>query len=58
VRGRSWVDKGRGKNALFNALVFLSKTFVRACRAMNEEQPESLQGIFKMLGGFALKKTP
>lgn len=58
VRGRSWADKGRGKDALFNTLVFLSKIFIRACRAMNEEQPFVLQQAFKMLSKFADRKVP
>jgi hypothetical protein len=57
VRGRSWIDKERGTDGLFNTLVFLDKIFIRACRAMNEEQPEALQDIYKMISKFA-KKVP
>jgi len=49
VRARSWADEGRGKNALFNTAVFLCKTIVRGCRAMNEEQPDALQELFKTI---------
>jgi len=36
--------------ALFNVLVYLNKTFIHACRAMREEQPEKiLQSMFKMM---------
>ncbi len=59
VRARTWADKGRGKDALFNTLVFLSKIFVCACRVMNEEQPEDiLQDIQKLMKKFARKNTP
>jgi len=49
VRGSNWRDKERGNDALFNTLVFLDKIFIRACRAMNEEQPEALQDVYKMI---------
>ena len=41
---------GYGRLALFNVLVYLSKTFIHACRAMREDQPEEiLQGIFALM---------
>jgi hypothetical protein len=57
VRSRIWVDKGRGADALFNVLVFLDKIFIRACRAMNEQQPAALQDIFRTISNLA-RKTP
>lgn len=39
-----------GRLALFNVLVYLDKTFIHACRAMREDQPEDiLQDVFKMM---------
>jgi hypothetical protein len=55
VRARSWVDRERGIDALLNTLVFLDKIFIRACRAMNEEQPAALQTIFKAISKSARK---
>jgi hypothetical protein len=53
VRAKMGADTKRGRNALFNTLVFLSKLFVVACRAMNEEQPELiLQEIQKLMNEF------
>lgn len=53
VRAREGTDKKRGRDALFNTLVFVSKSFVVACRAMNEEQPEQiLQDIQKLMQTF------
>jgi len=43
-------DSEYGRLALFNVLVYLNKTFIHACRAMQEEQPEKiLQSMFKMM---------
>ncbi|MFZ0334045.1 MAG: DUF5677 domain-containing protein [Candidatus Acidiferrales bacterium] len=53
VHARSWIDKKRAGDALFNIAVFLNKLFVRACRAMNEEQPDVLQDLYKMISDFA-----
>lgn len=53
VRGRSWADAKCGDKALFNVTIFLCKTFIRACRAMNEEQPKVLQDMFKSVSKFA-----
>jgi uncharacterized protein (DUF4415 family) len=53
VHARSWVDKGRAEDALFNIAVFLDKLFIRACRGMNEEQPAVLQDLYKMISDFA-----
>jgi hypothetical protein len=55
VRARSWEDKGCGGDALFNTAVFLCKIFVHACRSMNEEQPDALQDMFKMISKFGRK---
>ena len=57
IRGRSWMDAERGEDALFNTVIFLCKIFIRACRAMNEEQPPILQAMFKMVSKFA-KASP
>ena len=38
VRPRSWIERGKSNNALFNVLAYTSKTFVRAYRAMRNEQ--------------------
>lgn len=53
VHARSWIDKGRAENALFNVVVFLDKLFIRACRGMNEEQPDVLQDLYKLISDFA-----
>lgn len=38
-----------GRLSLFNVLIYLNKTFIHACRAMQEEQPEEiLQCIFDL----------
>jgi uncharacterized protein DUF5677 len=59
VRARTWADKGRKGDALFNTLVFISKSFVVAFRTMNEEQPEAiLQEIHKQIKKFARGGTP
>jgi hypothetical protein len=47
------VDKERGEDALFNVAVILNKAFIRACRAMNEEQPAVLQELHKMISDLA-----
>jgi uncharacterized protein DUF5677 len=59
VRGRKWAGKGHERNALFNTLVFLSKMFVVAFRAMNEEQPENiLQDINQLMEKFVRNNVP
>jgi hypothetical protein len=59
VRDKKWAGKGHERNALFNTMVFLSKMFVAACRAMNEEQPEDiLQDIHKLMEKFVRKEAP
>lgn len=52
VHSRKWVDENRGNDALFNTVLVLCKIFARACRAMNEEQPEILQKLFKEISTF------
>jgi hypothetical protein len=43
-------DSGYCRLALFNVLVYLNKTFIHACRAMREEQPDSiLQDLFTLM---------
>lgn len=42
VRAKLELEKGRGVEALFNIAVFVSRTFIYACRAMNEEQPDEI----------------
>jgi hypothetical protein len=54
VRSRKREGKRHGVNALFNTLVFLSKSFIVSLRAMNEEQPAILQDIHKLMQKFAL----
>jgi hypothetical protein len=47
-------EKRRGYDALFNALIFLSKMFVCAFRAMNADQPEEILGeVGKLAKAFA-----
>jgi hypothetical protein len=54
TRARKGADKKRGRDALFNTLVFVSKIFVVALRAMNEDQPEAiLQDIHKLMLQYA-----
>jgi hypothetical protein len=53
VRARGWADADREKDSLFNIAVFLCKTFVCALRAMNEEQPEALEKLHKLISKFA-----
>jgi Family of unknown function (DUF5677) len=54
VRAKKKAEQRYGRRALFNAVVFLSKTFICACRAMREEQPESLQTLFNLSTKFAI----
>jgi hypothetical protein len=56
VRARGWEDRERGKDALFNTVVFLCKIFIHACRSMNEEQPAAVQDLHKMISKFNSKK--
>lgn len=43
-------DSDYGRLALFNVLVYVNKTFIHACRAMREDQPdEILQDIFRLM---------
>jgi len=53
VRARSWLDNGRDEDALFNVAVILSKIFIKACRVMNEDQPDVLHDLHKMISGVA-----
>jgi hypothetical protein len=55
VRSHKNEGKRHGVNALFNTLVFLSKSFIVSLRVMHEEQPEILQEIHKLMEKFALK---
>jgi len=57
VRDRAWADDPRGDDAIFNTLVFISKTFIAAFRAMREEQPEAiLKSMNKLIFRFSGKK--
>jgi hypothetical protein len=57
VGARRWIEKGRGADALFNTLVFISKIFICGCRVMREEQPENiLRDMNKLMKKFAVKK--
>jgi hypothetical protein len=50
VRSGPWDEEGYAHMALFNTVSFLSKTFIQACRAMREDQPEKiLNDLFKMM---------
>ena len=50
VRSRIEHESVYGRLSLFNVLVYLTKTFIQACRAMREEQPDKiLQDMFKMM---------
>lgn len=42
VHARAGVERSCGPDALFNALAYLSKSFVRAFRAMRQEQPDDI----------------
>ena len=54
IRARTYLDAGRGNDALFNVLVYLSKIFVRAYRAMRDDQPEDLlQEVYEATKRFA-----
>jgi Family of unknown function (DUF5677) len=55
VRARMHVEKRLGRLSIFNMLVFLCKTFVHACRAMNEEQPRALLRMYKMIAKCGMK---
>ena len=56
VVARRWIEQGRGADALFNTLVFLSKIIICGCRVMREEQPENiLRDINKLMKKFAVK---
>jgi hypothetical protein len=52
VHSRKWVDEKRGNDALFNVVLVLCKIFARACRAMNEEQPEIVGKLFTEISNF------
>jgi hypothetical protein len=42
IRGRMEAESGRGSDALFNVLMYLSKIFICAFRGMKADQPEEL----------------
>lgn len=53
VRARSSLERGKVDTALFNVLVYISKIFVRAYRAMREEQPEAiLADVYQCMKSF------
>jgi hypothetical protein len=57
VGARRWIEKGRGSDALFNTLVFISKIIICGCRVMREEQPENiLQDMNKLMKKFAVRR--
>lgn len=58
VRARIHEEKDCGGNALFVTVVALCKIFIRACRSMNEEQPDGVHELYKMIRKFADRKTP
>lgn len=47
-----------GEDALFIIVVILNKIFIRACRAMNEEQPSEIQEMHKMISDLAVAPKP
>src|SRR5258708_658627 len=50
-------EKDYSRLALFNVLVYLNKTFIQACHAMHEKQPEEvLQDMFRMMKKCIRKK--
>jgi hypothetical protein len=52
VRARISEEKRRATDALFITVGTLCKIFVRACRSMNEAQPEALQELYRMIPRF------
>ncbi|MGC2528807.1 MAG: DUF5677 domain-containing protein [Candidatus Acidiferrum sp.] len=57
VRARQHAEDGRGKDALFNVLVFLSKIFICGSRIMREDQPEKiLLDMQKLMKSYAKRK--
>jgi uncharacterized protein DUF5677 len=52
VRGRMQEEKYCAAFALFVTVCTLCKIFIRACRSMNEAQPEAIQELFKMIRKF------
>ncbi len=54
VRARIWLEANKADNALFNVLVYISKAFICAYRAMHDEQPEEiLADLHRTLQSFA-----
>jgi len=53
VRARNWIDTGRGDDAAFNVVATLQKIVIRACRAMNEEQPDVLKEMQDLISEVA-----
>ena len=53
VRAGIELEHKLGADALFNTIVFLCKTFLSACRAMNEDQPEAVLAMQKLISKFA-----
>jgi Family of unknown function (DUF5677) len=53
VHAGARAEEGLGENALFNTVVFITKTFIAGFRAMHEEQPDKiLRAMFKLMSGF------
>ena len=56
---RHQTEQGLGDNALFNALVFLSKIFITGCRGMRIDQPEDiLRSMHDSISSYAHVLTP
>ena len=58
VRARNMLSHRYANNALFNVLAFLSKIFVCAFRALNQEQPEVLLEIHQHMASYADQCAP
>ena len=52
VRIRKDLDQLCAADALFVTVVTICKVFVFACRSMNEDQPDALQELYKMIRKF------
>jgi uncharacterized protein DUF5677 len=58
IRARGHEEIDMAGHALFVTVGTLCKIFIRACRSMNEEQPEAIRELYKMISKFADRKAP
>lgn len=56
IRARNQEEKDCAGHALFVTVSTLCKIFIRACRSMNEPQPEAIHELYRMIGKFADRK--